>query len=259
MPGWMALGELKPILTALVLPPAAPVLLSLLGLLLVARKRATGLVLAATGLALLWLLSCQAVAVWLAQNTLPQFAPVSTVSLKNSAAQAIVVLGGGALPAAPEYGQAQASAATAARLRYGVWLARQSGLPLAFAGGKGWGAASNQTLSEAEVARRMVEQDYGLTLRWLDDQSRDTAESARLLRQQLKQDQVQRIALVTHAWHMPRSVLAFERAGFSVVPAPMAFILPNQNKILQWLPSADGLESSRHVLREWLALRVDQR
>lgn len=252
----MSLGELKPILATLVLPPAAPLLLTLLGLLLAIRKKAWGLLLAFAGVALLWFLSCHAVAVWLAQTLLPQHAPVTVAALKSSGVQAIVVLGGGVHPVAPEYGEAQSSPAAAMRLRYGAWLARQTGLPVAFAGGMGWGTAEAQVLSEGEVARRMAEQDYGLKLRWIDDQSRDTAENASLLRPLLQKDGVRRIALVTHAWHMPRSVLAFERAGFTVTAAPMGFMLPSRNGLLEWLPSGNGLEDSRAILREWLALRI---
>lgn len=252
----MSLGELKPILATLVLPPAAPLLLALLGLLLSIRKKVPGLLLAFAGVALLWFLSCHAVAVWLAQTILPQQAPVTAAALKSSGVQAIVVLGGGVHPVAPEYGEAQSSPAAAMRLRYGAWLARQTGLPVAFAGGMGWGAADAQVLSEGEVARRMAEQDYGLKLRWVDDRSRDTAENANLLRPLLQKDGVQRIALVTHAWHMPRSVLAFERAGFAVTAAPMGFMLPSRNGVLEWLPSSDGLDASRLVLKEWLALRI---
>jgi len=251
-------GELKPILTALVLPPAPLLLLIGLGLLLAARKKAAGLLLAFVAAALLWLLSCHAVAVWLAANLLPQYPPLAVATLKSSPVQAIVVLGGGVFPVAPEYGEAQALPSAAARLRYGVWLARQSGLPLAFAGGMGWGAASTQTLPEGEVARRAALQDYGLALRWIDSRSRDTAESAQALQAMMFQDKVRHIALVTHAWHMPRSVRAFERAGFTVTPAPMGFILPGHNGLLQWLPSSDGLEVSRQVLREWLGLLVQR-
>jgi uncharacterized SAM-binding protein YcdF (DUF218 family) len=253
------LGELKPILAVLVLPPAAPLLLALLGLLLAAKRKAAGLALAFFAVTLLWLLSCQAVAVWLAQNILPQYAPLALSSLKSSGAQAIVVLGGGVQPRAPEYGEAQASPPGLARLRYGIWLSRQTGLPVAYAGGIGWGASGPQTLSEGAVARRLAQQDYGLSLRWVEDQSRDTVENAELLKPLLAKDRITRIALVTHAWHMPRSVQAFERAGFSVTAAPTAYILQSQNPLLRWLPSSDGLNSTQTVLREWLALQVAAR
>lgn len=250
----ISLGELKPIFAALLLPPASLLLLAGFGLLLAARKKAGGLLLAFVAATLLWLLSCHAVAVWLSQNLLPQTTALSVAALKSSGAQAIVVLGGGVHPVAPEYGEAQASAAATMRLRYGAWLARQTGLPVAFAGGLGWGAAGEQVVSEGEVARRAAQQDYGLTLRWIDNQSRDTAENARMLRPLLLKDKIQRIALVTHAWHMPRSVQAFERAGFTVTPAPMGYILPSRNGLLEWLPSADGLSASKVVLKEWLGL-----
>jgi uncharacterized SAM-binding protein YcdF (DUF218 family) len=67
---------------------------------------------------------------------------------------------------------------------------------------------------------------------------------------------VTRIALVTHAWHMERSVRLFERAGFTVLPAPMNAIAVESYAMLNWLPSADGLQDTRHVLREWLALQL---
>jgi uncharacterized SAM-binding protein YcdF (DUF218 family) len=247
---------LKPLLSALLLPPLAPLLLALIGWLLAMKKKRGGLTLVLSALALLWLLSCHGSAVWLSRSVLPQFAPLATHQLQTGKVQAIVVLGGGVLPLAPEYGQAQPRAETAARLRYGVWLARQSGLPVAFSGGWGWAAHATQTESEAVVAKRVAEQDYGITLRWLESDSRDTADNARLLAPVLKRDGVQRIALVTHAWHMPRSVAAFEKMGLVVVPAPMGFVLPDENRLLEWLPSAHGLLASRQVLREWLGIAV---
>jgi uncharacterized SAM-binding protein YcdF (DUF218 family) len=250
----------KPLLTAFLLPPLAPLLLALLGLLLAfsqsLNKRRAGLVLLSLALALLWLLSCHGTAVWLARHALPQFPPLSAAALQSSPAQAIVVLGGGLLPQAPEYGEAQPRAQTAARLRYGVTLARQSGLPLAFSGGVGWAAEGAQQVSEAAVATRVAKQDYGVTLRWAEAQSRDTSGSARLLAPLLQHDGVQRIALVTDAWHMPRALAAFERAGLHVTAAPMGFVLPVDRDWLQWMPSAYGLLASQQVLREWWALGI---
>ena len=256
----MELGPLKPLLTTLVMPPLSLILLALLGLLLAAKGRRSGLALSALAIFLLWWLSCHGTAVWLARSLLPQFAPLSIAQLKQANVQAIVVLGGGVLPEAPEYGEAQPSAHSAARLRYGVWLSRHPGLPtalpIAFTGGLGWTASSMQKESEAEVARRAALQDYGVTLRWTETQSRDTTGNARLMAPLLHRDGIARIALVTGAWHMPRSVKAFERAGFSVTPAPMGFVLPVQNSFMEWQPTAQGLQGSQQVLREWLALTV---
>lgn len=252
----MEFGALKPLLTSLLMPPAGLLLAALLGVLLAWKKHLGGLALTAASLLLLWLLSCDGVAVWLARTALPQFAPASAAQIKAGKVQAIVILGGGLLPEAPEYGQAQPSARTAARLRYGIWLARQSGLPVAFSGGTGWAAGSGQTASEASVAARVAQQDYGVKLRWTEAQSRDTAGNARLLTPLLRQDGVQRIALVTDAWHLPRAVAAFERAGLTVSPAPTAFVLTEERTALQWLPSAHGLQASHNVLRECLALAV---
>ncbi len=252
----MDLGALKPLLSSLLLPPAGPLLLALLGLLLVFKKKRGGLALATLSLLLLWLLSCHGTAVWLAQNALPQLAPLSAQALKTGRAQAIVVLGSGLLPQAPEYGQPQPGDRSAARLRYGVALARQSGLPIAFTGGVGWAASGDTSASEAAVAARVALQDYGVVLRWVEAESRDTSGNARLLAPLLKRDGVQRIALVTDAWHMPRALAAFEQAGLCVLPAPMGFVLPAHRDALEWLPSAQGLLASQHVLREWLALAL---
>ena len=254
----MELGTLRPILTALFLPPLAPLLLALIGLILVFRKKRGGLVLTAFSLMLLWVLSCHGTASWLSRTVLPQFPPLALNQLQTNKVQAIVILGGGVLAQASEYGEAQPRAETAARLRYGLWLARQSGLPVAFSGGVGWAASSSQTASEARVAQRIAEQDFGQTLRWTESESRNTTGNARLLAPLLQRDGVLRIALVTHASHMPRAVLAFERAGFQVTPAATGYEVALESGVLEWLPSAPGLMASQQVLREWLASGVSR-
>ncbi len=251
-----ALGEFKAIAAALLLPPASPLLLAAAGLLWL--RHSFGRLLIAAGLLALWLLSANAVAVWLAQRVLPQVSvlePSRQTQLGASGVQAIVVLGGGMQPVAPEYGQAQPSASTAARLRYGIQLAKRSGLPLAFAGGVGWSNAGQAVPSEASTAQ-IFAAEHGLTLRWLESQSRDTAENAARMHDLLAPAGIHNIALVTHAWHMPRSQALFEKAGFTVLSAPMGFVLPSERPLLEWLPSAHGLTASRTVLREWLALQV---
>lgn len=251
----MSPGELKPLLTALALPPAGPLLLALLGLLLMARRWLAGAILSLLGIGALWFLSCNAVGVGLAHTLLPQVKPLNVRSAEMANVQAIVILGGGVLGQAPEYGLAQPSAATLERVRYGAWLARQTKKPLAFAGGVGWAAGPNTT-PEADVARTVLKDDYGLELRWADSRSRDTAENATRMAQAMRGDRIQRIALVTHASHMPRAVAAYQKAGFQVTPAPTGWPAPRERELLEWLPSVHGLELSRSVLREWLGRQL---
>lgn len=252
----MELGAFKPLITALVLPLMSLTLLAFTGLWLAARRQRSGLVIAALALAVLWVISCHGTSVWLARTVLPQFSPLTPNQLKLQQVQAIVVLGGGMFPEAPEYGQAQPSSATAARLRYGIWLSKQSGLPIAFTGGNGWSAKNITQTSEATVTARVALEDYNVTLRWLEAQSRDTAENARFLAPLLKRDGVQRIALVTDAWHMPRAVSAFERTGLHVSPAPMGFLLANNQGYMEWVPTVSGLSTSTRVLQELLGSMV---
>ena len=249
-------GALKLILSALVMPLASLVLVAVAGLVGAAQHKRTGLLLSAAASIGLWLLSCQAVSVWLARNAQPQYPVVTAAQLKTSQVQAIVVLGGGIYPQAPEYGQAQLSPTTAARLRYGVWLARQTGLPVAFSGGVGLAGADDGVNSEASVASRTARQDYNFSLKWIENKSRNTAENAQLLATLLKKDGITRIALVTTASHMPRSILQLERQGFAITPAPTGFVLPDQPPWLQWLPSTDGIKESTRVLHEVLGLAV---
>ncbi|MFZ4285757.1 YdcF family protein [Variovorax sp. HJSM1_2] len=257
------LAELKPILTSLVLPPAGPLLLLALGAWWARQGRRIGRWLLCLSLLSLWLLSCNAVAVWLGQKLVPSppALPPSQVAatLKAQNIQAIVILGGGLQPVAPEYGSAQASADAATRIRYAAWLVRQSHLPLAFAGGVGWANhGAKDAPTEGYVTRQMLSQDYGLPLRWVDDQSRDTAENAANIKALMARDGIQRIALVTSAWHMPRALQMFQKAGFAVLPAPTNFATATQRPLLEWLPSTGGLQASQRVLREWLALKITQ-
>lgn len=254
----MEVGALKPVLSSLLMPLACLPLLVMAGLVLACqhqhKRKAWSLIALACGS--LWLLSCQGVAVWLAAHVLPQFPPTTPAQLQAEQVQAIVVLGGGIYPQAPEYGQAQPGPATAARLRYGIWLAKRTGLPLAFTGGAGWAATSAMGSSEAEVASRVALQDYGVTIRWLEGQSRDTFENASLLAPMLKRDGVFRIALVTDALHMPRSVLEFHRQNLVITPAPSAFVLPTRAGALLWIPSTEGITASTRVLHELLGLTI---
>lgn len=253
----MELGMLKPLLKALALPPTSLLLLGLLGLILVWRKKAVGKWLAGASLAGLWLLSCNAVALWLQDNLL-QVPPAASIEvLRESKVQAVVILGGGVEEAVPEYGGvARLSEMSASRLHYGLMLASRLQAPVGFSGGIGWLADGRQQVTEAQVALRQAREEYGINLSWAEDRSRDTQENARLIAPLLRKEGISRIVLVTHAWHMPRSLAAFKGLGLNVVPAGTGYLMPQGPPWHDWLPSPRGLRNSTFVLHEWLGMLV---
>lgn len=235
---------LKKILTALVLPPAGPLLLAMFGLWLARRRPRVGHGLIALGIGSLLLLSTP----WIANRLLHSLEvapPIATEQLAR--AQAIVILGGGNNFAAPEYGGDTVKDMTLERLRYGARLARASGLPVAVTGGAPWGGRP-----EGETMREALTTDFAVATRWTETESRDTAENAANLAPILKQAGIARIALVTHAWHMPRARELFERQGLEVVPAPTGFTTDGPSLTHRWLPGAESLRTSRLALHEWL-------
>jgi uncharacterized SAM-binding protein YcdF (DUF218 family) len=252
-----SLLALKPILTTVILP-ATSGLLALFVLLFWTWRcntRAGRIPVALAGVVtlLMWLLSCQAVAIWLSVQLLPQVSPITSDDLKRQEVQAVVVLGGGVENTAAEYNGPTLSPDAMSRLLYGVHLSRTVHLPMAYTGGIGWAGANGQA-SEAQVAALALSRIGAPALRWQEGQSRDTRENALLTAALLKNDGITHIALVTHAWHMPRSVRQFEAAGLRVTPAPMGYIRSDMSPLLQWLPSGKGLRDSGWVIREWLGL-----
>lgn len=248
------LPELKPYLTTLVMPPSLPLLVVFAGLALTRRRRRMGLALAWLGALSLWLLSANAPAVWLHSALIPSYPSAQAASLQQAQVQAIVILGGGVETGLPD-GVAQLKRSALDRLRHGAELSRATGIPIMATGGVGWGASS-ATESEAQVTARVALEAFGIQVRWQESASRDTQENARNAKQMLASHGIERIALVTHSWHMPRALRAFESAGLTVTPASMGQPTASGTRMLQWLPNAGALETSTSVLREALADRV---
>lgn len=235
------------LIAALLMPPLSLLLLAALGLVLARLWRRLGLAIAAFSVAVLWLLCMPVVGGNLLALIEPGEAPeVST--LKN--AQAIVVLGGGTYFDAPEYGGDTVGTFTLERLRWSARLHRETGLPVLVSGGLPLGNAT----SEASQMREALTRDFQVPVKWTEERSDNTRESALLSRDLLARDGVTRIALVTHASHMRRARRAFEQAGFTVLDAPTAFSERGPATALNFLPNAYGLLQSRIFCHETLGL-----
>ena len=256
---------LKPVLTALALPPVPWLLLMLFGARLMYWRRSVAWLTMFVGALLIWLSCASAVGEWLERmmlNPPPALSSERIAEIKRGIGTgkkvAIVVLGGGRDARAPEYGLSHLSDLSLGRLHYGVWLSRQTGAPILFSGGVGH--AEGVGVAEAETAARIAERDYGRPLTWIEPESRDTRENASRSISMLKPAGVTEVILVTHGWHMRRAARAFEQkslrsgAGLQVSAAPMGLAASSETALLRWMPSQQGFLRVRMVLREGLGL-----
>ena len=250
------LPELKPYLTALALPPASLLVIILIGALLVTSKPKISRHLILLAVTSLWLLSTSAFSVWLHSRFMPNYPLITAKDLRNNSAQAIVVLGGGVVTGLPG-GDQQMSRTSLERLRLGVQLSRQAGLPLAFSGGSGWGA-KDANVAEADVAEKVLREAFAFNLKFKEPDSRDTQENAKNTWTLLSKQEIHIIALVTHSTHMPRASAEFRKAGFIVIEAAIGQPTYGSEALLQWAPSASGLEMSQSILRELLAQMIQK-
>ncbi len=166
--------------------------------------------------------------------------------------QAIVVLGIGRYSEAPEYGNRDTvSASGLVRLRYAAELQRRTGLPILVSGG----APDGESTSEAEHMREALVNDFRVSVKWVEGDSRNTHENAVYSAAQLGTTKIEHVYLVTHAWHMRRAAKAFEKAGIRVTPAPTGFHTLSQKSraLAAYLPSAEGMNQTRIALHEKLA------
>ncbi|QKT04948.1 YdcF family protein [Ectothiorhodospiraceae bacterium 2226] len=235
----------------MVLPPGGPLLLALIGLLALRRRPRLGGALLLTGWFALYLLSLPLVAQALAARL--ETAPaVSAQAARASDAGAVVVLGGGRYVDAPEYGADTLSRWPLERVRYAAHLARATGLPVLVSGGAPFGGEPEADLMAA------VLQEFGVSARWLERDSRTTWENGTYSASLLAPHGIEHVLLVTSAWHMPRAQRAFERAGLTVVAAPTGYtrLRHPARRGEDFLPSAEALDISRRVLREELGALV---
>lgn len=230
------------LIESLLLPPAGPFLVALLGLLLWRWKVGRGLV--ALGLVLLYAASAPLVANTLTQG-LQQYEPISPEALGDSGAEAIVVLGGGYYGESEEYGEATVGPFFLQRLRYAAWLYRRTGIPIIVSSGR----------SDSHTAAQILVEELAVPVLAVEDKSWTTRDNARHTLEILQEKGLGRVALVTHGWHMPRAMYSFEETGFrDLVPAPMdlADPAPQPGDWQQWLPSARSLMRTRTALREYV-------
>ncbi len=241
---------LSKFVAAWLLPPGGLILGLGLGLALRPAWRLGGNLLIALSLAALVALTSPPVA-HLLTSGLDRYPPVTAEALEKHRPQAIVVLSADRRRAAAEYGGDTVGSATLERLRYGVHLKRATGLPLLFSGGS---VTGNDDFSIAFVMKEAAVDDFRVPVMWVEEESRNTWENALYSAAVLEHEGISRILLVTHAYHMPRSMACFLAAGMEPLAAPTGLTGPLEMKATDWIPSSSALMASTLALHEYLGM-----
>lgn len=260
----LGLQTWKPYLVPLLLPPVPWLALIGLGVVLGRRRRWLGTALVLGGAAAIW---ASGTTFFAEYTTHLLLAPPEALDDDQRAALkaehdagrpiTIVVLGGGRDPK-PEYFHVSLSELSLQRLRYGIWLSRETGIPVGFSAGLGPGFGGP---TEAEIASRIAAEEYRHPLRWIEDVSSDTRENAIETTALLQPQGIEELVLVTHQAHMPRALRDFQRAsaaahwGVRIVPAPVESRAWGEPfTLLDFLPSNGAWQRMRYAVREWLGL-----
>ena len=234
---------------AFLLPPGLILLMLATGALLMSHFYTLGKALVIFGFVLLFAASLPGLAQF--NMSLLETAPhLTDKAITTNKAQAIIILGGGRYADQPEYNSDIISTASLERLRYGAYLHKKTGLPILVTAVSPYG----ESISEAELMRKTLEQEFGIKVRWVDRKARNTQENGTYSREILNKENIQHAYLVTHAWHMTRAYPSFAHDKLNITPAPMGYTSITKGKptLLNWLPDASALHLHKFFIREML-------
>ena len=250
MPDWITLSKFLP---QLVYPFNLALLLLLAALLLIIfGRRRSGVFTVSLAFAILVVCASPLSSVLYRQHEL-RYPPVPISS--SPAADAIVLLGGDVgIPVPPRTeSQLQGNRPLHA---FRLFEARKAPL-IMVTGGNVFpqeGLSAEATYTKAILAGWGVPDDAILT----ESKSRNTRQNALYSHQILSAQGVDKILLVTSAFHMPRAVGVFRHVGFNVAPSPAGFSVTDYRRpaLLDWWPSLGNLGKAQALAHEKLGILV---
>ncbi len=241
---------LKKFITSILLPPGCIVMMLLLsGAWLWRRKLRWYASFNVFMALLLWMLSTDPVSRALLEGLESGLTMPSRIH-----GDVIILLGGGINEGTQDLtGSGSPSDDMMARIVTAVRLHRSLHVPIIVSGGSAYAGRS----PEAPVIRRILV-DLGVKEGEviLESQSRDTVENALNCGRIIRRRSFRLPLLVTSAYHMRRSIQAFNKAGVPVTPLPAQFVTGKPLPFL-WidcLPGAGALLQSATALKEYLGL-----
>jgi uncharacterized SAM-binding protein YcdF (DUF218 family) len=173
----------------------------------------------------------------------------------RGAPDGIVVLGGGIEPDLSAAHGRPVLDHSGDRLVAAAELARQyPNARIVYSGGNA-NLVGDDSAKEADYALSMLE-DLGVAKARLTAErlSRNTVENAEFARTVAKPKEGERWLLVTSAFHMPRSIGLFRKAGFKVEAYPVDWRASPSTALSFSSVAMNGLDRTEVAMREWIGL-----
>ncbi len=209
-------------------------------------------VLAFLPVGLLWLASSFPVCQSLVSSLEKEFPPVQIEKLEQ--ADAIVVLGG-MINTVSQFPERVELTGSADRLTDSILLFKAGkGKYVLFTGGSG--IVFEQESKEASFAKQFLV-SFGIPEEkiLLESESRNTFENGLYSKKILEEKKLNRIILVTSAFHMKRSVTIFRKLGMEVIPFPTDYrSLKTGMNWETFVPSTGALDTTTLSIKEWIGI-----
>ncbi|WP_244177413.1 YdcF family protein [Marinobacter vinifirmus] len=194
----------------------------------------------------LWFWSLPLASNWVRGYLEDQFPPMAVHEVPQ--AEAIVVLGGGVSPAG--HGDLYPNLESGAdRVWHAARLFHASKAPLVLL--TGGSDPEHSATSEAEAMQRfMVDLGVPEQAILLEQQSRNTTQNAEHSAEILAEQGINRILLITSAYHMPRAKGLFQAQGLEVIPVATDQEVLSRPLWRDLLPETSALDSSSRAIKE---------
>jgi uncharacterized SAM-binding protein YcdF (DUF218 family) len=240
---------LEKIAASFIMPPGLFVLLLLVLTIYLFKKSDSGLIkLLTVFLLLFFFFLSTAFGVRILLHPLENYAEEISVNAFES--HPIVVLGGGLNYHSES--EAKPSVHSLQRLVKGYQLHRRLNTPLIYSGGI---AIGQDKISEADAAGELL-QSLGMNLEFYisEDQAQTTFENAAYLKRWIEENEVEKVYLVTSAYHILRSAAVFEAQNIEFLAVHSGFISNHQFSWLDYLPNRGALTANLSAIHEWVGL-----
>jgi uncharacterized SAM-binding protein YcdF (DUF218 family) len=249
----MALGYfLSKLLPLFVYPLGVVILLGVIAALLIWKgNRRSGLAAVVSGVILIWFCATPAFSHYVRGSLEKEFLPMSVD--ETPVADAIVILGG-AVRMVDSAKDVIALSDGSDRLFHALRLFKAGKAPVLIAsGGSRPGTASEAEVMATVLSELGVPRDAIL----LEPGSRNTYQNAVNTQAILEAQDIDRVLLVTSAFHMRRAVATFRALDVEVVPAPTDYeVVGEEYSVLSWLPNAEALFRTTYSVKEYLGFVV---